>query len=1097
MSKEKWTSGDSILRELPDPDEVPQGFLIVLSGRPEAFLADAVGPDVSGVIAESSRRVLVDGLSREEVHEIALEAVPETKAEDRDRHYRECAGNPLILTYRLNALRGAGREAEAVPGGGFDGDIDRYYSRALAVPLRNPDTRRLLGLLCRASPAIRSDWLQEWPEREEVEELYESVLAPFLREDDGELRFIHSSLISFLVEETGSKLPGADAAAVETTYHSDLADRTAGRSCRDALGRAHVYHLARAGRLSDVLSVATSHWLREAARAFVPYVLVRPVVLEALRVAWELAESGEVVRLILLDAELAQRSAHLDAGELADAFLKLGDHELALAQVRANGMLLVDDDVALDFSRKLWFYGQVRDSDGLRDRSRRLYADAKPLGHLLGTERRKLDFGNHELKRVLETWCATSPLFEPVEEVIDRVRSLDIAVPSALAEEANAVAAKADLLLASLRTAVRAKRGAEVGRQLLGAIGELEASEWELAGLLVLCGCGEASVSPRELVEIWERCENEPYLALELAERLHAMGKEDASKVIVRELEEADVVGYQKSEFESGRVDVSFIVSLTRLRKLLGFPDADEVHVESDRDEGIARVVTAARRLGILQAAAGRDALPSGLRNHLRKVLFYESRQITRPDYDRSVDDVVMMSKRELMRQLIATARVLGSAGMRALRDIVREASSSGTFLGWYRRLFALAFRNAEVLSRDDALALGLSWTADAQEEDPRMRQEACLEIAGFVNRVGSDGWSEWVDRAGRASAGAGSHKDHRMAHLAVWLDEAIGPGAPSVRQVAVVGKFLRALEVSGGDGGHEAAKRVLRTVLRVLPACAASLAVEMIDRDLVSVPDVLEALVVGGSGAGANPELLAAVFEELLSMVALEGLGEAAGAILDAFDDERRVAVAEKLMCRVRTNCLPSTRLRIARDIQQSLGRHGWDDIDLGEGLPGAGGEGDDYHSLYKLEDGRRLTSAQVGARLASATAGAGWDPNPEGNEGYDWRPAMQFAGVLDADRLDAIVARDGVVQDSREVEILAAKSHALREREELAEARQLAEKAISKSQDYGWFVRGDGGNGARPTVPCVHWIPKRGPCVAELISARIWPRVVWATIS
>ena len=92
--------------------------------------------------------MLVDGLSREEVHEIALEAVPETTTEDRDRLYRECAGNPLILTYRLNALRGAGpeAEAEAIPTGGFDGDMDRFYSRALAVPLRNPVTRRLLGL---------------------------------------------------------------------------------------------------------------------------------------------------------------------------------------------------------------------------------------------------------------------------------------------------------------------------------------------------------------------------------------------------------------------------------------------------------------------------------------------------------------------------------------------------------------------------------------------------------------------------------------------------------------------------------------------------------------------------------------------------------------------------------------------------------------------------------------------------------------------------------------------------------------------------------------------------------------------------------------
>ena len=1048
----------SILRELPESDEIPRGFLIVLSGRPEALLADAVGPVVSRAVADPARRVSVDGLSREEVHEIALQADSGTTGEKRDRLYRESAGNPLMLTYRLNALREAGGDGSVVATDGFDGDIDGFYSRALAVPLRDSETRRLLGLLCRAAPAINSGWLQQWPESAAVEELYESVLAPFMREEDGELRFIHSSLVSFLMEETGPRLPGADRAASEKAYFSELADRSAGRPCRDALGRAHVFHLARAGRSSDVLGVATSRWFREAVHAFVPYALVRPVVLEAVRVAWEHAEYGDVVRLVLLDAELAQRSAHLGAGELAEALLKLGDHELAQAQVRANGMLLVDDDVALEFARKLWMYGKAKGSSGLQESARRLYADAKPLGHLLGAARGTLELGDYESKQRIEAWSAVGPLFEPVEDVVDRLVALDVQPVPGAGEEGGVAAWKAGRLLASLRTAVRAQRGADAERQLLGAIGALEEPQWELAALLVLSGRGEADVSTQALVETWQRCGDNWHLALELAERLCAMDEEDAARAIVGELEKAGVTGYERSEYGSGRVDVSFVVSLVRLRKLLGLADGGEVQVENDGDEGVARVVAAARRLGTLRAAAQRGVLPSGLRDDLRHVLFYESRQVVRPGYSRRPDDVVLMSRRVLMGELVHTARRLGSSGMRALRDVVRDATSSGTFLGWYRRRFATAFRSAGVLDTDEAVALGLSWTADAEDEDPRMRQEACLEIAGFVHGVGSDGWPEWVDRAGRASAGAGSHKDYRMAHLAVWLDEAIGAGPPSVREMAVLGKFLRAVEVSGGAGGRQAAEQVLRTVLRVLPARAAPLAVEMIDRNVAGLQGVLEALVVGGSSTGASPELLAAVFEDLLSLVALQGLGEAAGAVVDAFGDEARVAVAKRLMRRVRTNCLPSNRLDLARDIQQALARHGWRDVDLGDGLSEAGGERDDHGSLYRLADGRCLTSAQVGARLASAETEAGWDPNPEGNQDYNWRSALQFAGALDADRLESVLARGGV-EDYREAEILAARSAALHARDDLAGARELAERAVAASHEYGWFVRGDGG--------------------------------------
>ena len=973
--KRESNLAESILRELPAPDEIASGFLIVLSGRPEAFLADSIGPDVSGVVAETGiRRVVVDGLSREEVHQIALAAMPGMTAEERDCAFRECGGNPLFLTYWLKALRlGEGRRS--VAWGGFDGDIDRFYRRAFSVPLRNPETRRLLGLLCRASSPVSSRWLQDWPERPAVEELYESVLAPFMKEEHGDLRFVHSSLISFLTKETGPKLPGADADAAEASYHSDLADRTAGRACGDALGRAHVHHLAQAGRSREVLDVVTSSWLRGAVRAFVPYVLVRPVVLETLRVAWDLEEYGDVARLVLADAELAQRGAHMEGGELADAFLKLGDHELALAQVRANGMLLVDDEVALNLARELWFYAREKELDGLQERSKKLYADAKPLGYLLGGGRVKLESRDYELERLLEAWCESSPLFERVGEVIERIRRLDLEVAAAEGKESNETSRKAGLLLASLKTVVSADLGADAERLLLAAIRELDEPEWELGASLVVSAHGETTVSARALRELWNRCGNEPNLSLEVAERLQAMGSLEPAKSIVRELDEAGIEGYGRSGDIRGHVDVSFIVSLTRLRNVLGLPAAGAVVVGNDVDEGTARVVTAARRMGVLQAEAGRGTVPNDLRHRFAQVLFYESRPIAQEDYKRGFEDVVGMSKRALLQQLVVTARGLGLRGLRALRDVVTDATATGAFLGWYRRRFASAFRKGGVMGVDEAVALGLSWTSDAEDEDPRLRQEACLEIAAFVRRVGSDGWREWVERAGRASAGAGSHKDYRMADLAVWLDRAIGPGPPSKRQAAVIGRFLQALEVSGGAGGRSGAEQVLRTVLRAMPRCAAALAVEMIDRDLVGLSGILEALVAGGSETGASPGLLAAVVEELLSLVALDGIGEAAGAVLDISEHAEGLSVAERLMCHVRTNCLPSTRLRVARDIQQVLGRHGWDDVDLGGDL--TGGEGSDegrfalpacrWALLDLYADGGAAGFRRVGVRMGS----------------------------------------------------------------------------------------------------------------------------------
>ena len=76
------------------------------------------------------------------------------------------------------------------------------------------------------APTLPIAWLAEWPEKDAIEDLYQRVLAPFVRIDDGLLTFIHDSLIAFLKVETRSRLPGADPNADERRFHSILADRS-------------------------------------------------------------------------------------------------------------------------------------------------------------------------------------------------------------------------------------------------------------------------------------------------------------------------------------------------------------------------------------------------------------------------------------------------------------------------------------------------------------------------------------------------------------------------------------------------------------------------------------------------------------------------------------------------------------------------------------------------------------------------------------------------------------------------------------------------------------------------------------------------------
>ena len=53
-----------VLHELPPPSEIPEGFLIILSGQPQAFLPGAIPPQVAASVADDSKQLEVSGLSR-------------------------------------------------------------------------------------------------------------------------------------------------------------------------------------------------------------------------------------------------------------------------------------------------------------------------------------------------------------------------------------------------------------------------------------------------------------------------------------------------------------------------------------------------------------------------------------------------------------------------------------------------------------------------------------------------------------------------------------------------------------------------------------------------------------------------------------------------------------------------------------------------------------------------------------------------------------------------------------------------------------------------------------------------------------------------
>ena len=1052
---------NSLLQELPSPDEVPDGFLIILSSQPQALNPGTITASVGNVVDQiSDRRIEISGLTRTEVHAIIEKIDKKTTGSDRDVLYNASRGNPLILTYLLNLFQGTPEVTveEAVEmAGKYTGNIEKYYQSALSIPLQDAQTRHLLGLLCRAAPTIPVEWLQEWPERIQLENIYQNTLAPFVQVEGGNLQFIHNSLIAFLVVETRSKFPWADLTADERNFHSILSDRCGNLPCVHPLGRARILHYLHANRNEDLLSALSSDWLRQAIEEFLPYTLIQPLLLSGLEAAWNLGELGQVLRLILLDHELNQRTSRMEAIDLAEMLLQLDKTDLAVYQIRAVGRLLVEDNVALGFAESLWSYADEHNRPKLKNIARTLYLQAKPISFFYQSE--PIDTWNqHENNSVLRAWSDAAPLFEDYKSIVAQIKKLRFK-DHEHGERVDEKSEKASLLYRAMLTVMDLASGIEDCQVLINEIIGLGKPTWRFAALLKLARWNPLHVSIADLEIAYRKSERDQDIDLSYAKFLYNQGFSNEAGEIVSRLCHIrfDRIGNNHS---FGFSDISYTVMLRYLQELLEVPEGVIPGVKDHHEEANARVEATARRLGVMFADIKREKKITNIEDSMRSLLLFHNISVKFSEFDWQDKYNVAQSKKTIYREIVHLATTIGKKGIESLRDTLIEllkGPAGVQFAAHHRRYFAMVLFRNNALSKEQAIELGLSSILDTNDEDPRQRQEACFEIATFLHSIGADTLSEqWLKRAGEVSAGAGSHKDYHMAHFAEWLSRSIRDTFDADKLV-ILEKFARAVTVAGGAGSSDAAAHELKLLLQLEPFRASMFAIELIDRDVINVSQTLEALIMGSAKTGASAELLSAVYGELLSLIAPEDTSEVAVAILRCFPIEKRITCAKAMMDYVRTNSLPSHRIEVARAIQDALRQDGFEENDLTQGLIPGQHDSSRKSSLYKSPTGETETIDQVAIRLSNHNNHGGWNPNPAENKEFDWWSAVKKAKIKNTSHLNDLLSAFPP-PDYREVDLLAWKSERLLEFGDLDTARLLAEQAIDRARDGSWHLWSDG---------------------------------------
>ncbi|MDE0390000.1 MAG: hypothetical protein OXI75_14975 [Rhodospirillales bacterium] len=798
-----------------------------------------------------------------------------------------------------------------------------------------------------------------------------------------------------------------------------------------------------------MLAQLSSDWLRSAIHGFLPYDHVRPILLAGHAAASAMGNWGHTLRLILLGHELDLRTSWINAVELADFLLDLDEPLRALSQIRSESRLLVDDKDALRFAGALWWYAHHQNRSDLKATAHTLYFQAKPISLIHAGETTEAANYSDQLED-LTAWSRVAALFELPSVVTQQIQNLDLTSGHDY-YKVDPLIIKASLLFKALNAALDAESDPKECQAFVEAIQALGSENWSFVALFRLAESLPSKVALDSLRLAYEAIEKNDDIELAYAWFLYHRGDRATATEIISRL--SHIRFRLDQEHSWGFSNVTYTIQLRWLQELLDIPEGAVPGATNEREEACVRVEQTARQLGCLHALVEKAQIPGDYHALFRSLLLFHNRSVHFKELSPHHDFILRTSRDEIYEQVSKLAKAMDPVGYSTLHDVVMDLTSGPSatqFTPRHRRHFAQLFYKKGVMTRHQASTLGLSSTADADDDDPAQRQKACLEIAAFLYGIGDQAGSKnWRKEASEVSAGAGSHKDYHMAHLAEWLSRSITQ--VDAERLAILNRFARAVEASGGSGGPEAAATILRLLVRLCPARVWQLAVEYVDRRVLNVAAVIEALITGGADAGAHPELLCAMYGELHSLLAPNDTSKTATAVLTAFSLERKRDAAERLMSYVRTNALPSHRAPVARAVEEAIRNLGLEKITLTQGLKPGRDDSALKSFLYRLTTGDVETLGQIAERLGDPDRPDRWNPNPGENAEFDWWAAIKKANIKDEQHFDSLVT-SFPPPDYREVELLVLKAEVLLHSGNRNSARALIEQATASSKDGSW---------------------------------------------
>ena len=1094
-----YSGNDSLLIELPRPEELPVGVLFVLGSRTLTPLRAHARQQLE------ERQAIVDlqhhVLSQGSVLEICQRA-PVTADLAPELHLRIAElskGYPLALGYLLNRLRDAdGSSANEILADipAYQGDIAAEYRAVWDEVQDDADIVEILTACSRLRIGFTTDWLFDWAPRTAVQKFQRKLLYLFRRHHDG-WRFFHDSFRQFASDRTALGDDGRPDANADARAHglvAGLCSRTG--DLRIAAEQLYHHHFAR--QEDEVLRLATQNIFREQHKQLRSPDLIHEDIGLALGIAGERADVQVMIRLLLALVELDARSSALETVDMLDLLYEAGLAHEAIAYCDGDATR-VPLSQAYNLAARL---GADNDPAGLRI--------FRSIEHHGPNDSRRNRVAGHEHDAAV-AWTRAAALFLPLSTVIAAIRnSADIPLAmdrrdrnvqverwesyvQTMVELIDIVARKGDKdALVTVESAL-----ADDGTQLANAMTQAHAdgdrsSAYELNGIIAavvnLRICSRAAmISQATTAEAVERHLDsllsivgdlpvQASTVLDTAEILARHGRADQAREMlsrcpynkaltvseISSYNESAVLGlrfrYWRLRFGLASKDDEIPDSVPPSMKTPAgddiAPDAP-VHSDVDAIELIARVDDAIRRLGQLDATVASGSSPSAVDVRADLVRLLELFDLSTSRGSASLG-AIRRQKPELMRIIVAVARRYGNGLPEQLKDelahrfemesqqwsaelkldLADELLPAGIDAPWYRKAL-------------------VELEAEAADVDVNSRLDVMADLVRRHARSGDLKAAQHIATGMTSTAfGVGYRKDYQFDHWVSWLGLALAEpdGDRFVCDAAWLASLLAAVEPMTEGAPRSAAASLPAAVVPADPTAAVRLFEYLVRRGTVRHFDALAALVSAlvertGTSDKATIELAADITADLLAPAAHKPVPALASAIVSAAartsDRPFASGLAESMAARTDRYALPTARPGWREGLGLEVNTKKDADDDLGRS------DVDDIFALV-LSDGRRIQRGEVNSHIQTVDDIISLRRMEADDSEFSWAPVIEQQVLVrdDIPKLVEVFGRDS--KTDPDVLVLLAEAAELNGDQE--DAFRIASDAFGRADGHTW---------------------------------------------